>query len=369
MFDIFDEIETQTDLENYKARYFEEEDDSILTQSPPTDVVAFTEQRSCADIYRMYEKGQLDIHPDFQRGEVWTNRAQTLFIDSLLKQLPIPSMCICLDIRSQKRIVIDGLQRITSIVKFLDNKQDWKLASIDDVDRILYGRKVSLLKEQSPEAYELIENVTIPITVIRCDYSKPNHKQYIFQIFYRLNSGGNKLYNQEIRNCIYNGSFNTLLKELARTPKWLEFSDATTSKVDKARSAHEERILRFFAFYNNYQNYNGKLASFLNDYMGTNQDIDDDSRQNFTKLLEETLLIANKIHGRSTSKNVLDAILVGIAKNKEYLKDVDTDVLIDKYNQLMSEPEFSAEALKEGLGATDKVKGRILKSIQHFDND
>ena len=103
--------------------------------------------------------------------------------------------------------------------------------------------------------------------------------------------------------------------------------------------------------------------------MGTNQDIDDDSRQNFTKLLEETLLIANKIHGRSTSKNVLDAILVGIAKNKEYLKDVDTDVLIDKYNQLMSEPEFSAEALKEGLGATDKVKGRILKSIQHFDND
>jgi hypothetical protein len=103
MLDIFEEVETQTDFENYKTRYLEEENDSILTQSPPSDVVAFTEQRSCADIYRMYEKGQLDIRPDFQRGEVWTNRAQTLFIDSLLKQLPIPSMCICLDILNRIR--------------------------------------------------------------------------------------------------------------------------------------------------------------------------------------------------------------------------------------------------------------------------
>ena len=369
MVDLFEEVESLSDLENFKARYQEEEGDPILTQSPPVDVVAFTEQRSCADIYRMYEKGQLDIHPDFQRGEVWTNRAQTLFVDSLLKQLPIPSMCICLDIHTQKRIVIDGLQRITSIVKFLNKNKDWKLALVDDVDKILSGQKVSELKENNAEAYEIIENVTIPITVIRCDYSKKEHKQYIFQIFYRLNSGGNKLYNQEIRNCIYNGSFNTLLKSLARSASWLEFLNTTVNKVDRSRSAHEERLLRFFAFYHNYQNYSGKLASFLNDYMEAHQNIDNDTEQQFTNLLEETLVIANKIQNRSASKNVIEAILVGVAKNKEYLKDIDNDVLNDKYNHLMSESEFSAEALKEGLGATDKLKGRILKAIQIFGND
>ena len=49
--------------------------------------------------------------------------------------------------------------------------------------------------------------------------------KYLFQIFYRLNSGGNKLYNQEIRNCIFQGSLNSLLKELARTPEGYYFAN------------------------------------------------------------------------------------------------------------------------------------------------
>ena len=79
------------EFEELKARTKEENEDVTNTVVPPPDIVAFTEQRSCADIFRMYEKNQLDINSDFQRGEVWTNRAQTLFIDSLMKQLPIPS--------------------------------------------------------------------------------------------------------------------------------------------------------------------------------------------------------------------------------------------------------------------------------------
>ena len=91
------------DFEDLKKRSIEESQDESTSVVPPPDIVAFTEQRSCADIYRMYDKKQIDINPDFQRGEVWTNRSQTLFIDSLIKQLPIPSMCISLDIKTQKR--------------------------------------------------------------------------------------------------------------------------------------------------------------------------------------------------------------------------------------------------------------------------
>ena len=93
------------------------------------------------------EKGQIEISPDFQRGEVWRNSAQTLFIDSLMKQLPIPSMCISLDISSQKRMVIDGLQRISSIIKFLDNKIDWRLSKNEDVDIRISDKKVSEIRK------------------------------------------------------------------------------------------------------------------------------------------------------------------------------------------------------------------------------
>lgn len=360
IFEEFKELEERTN---------EEDNDATNAVVPPPDIVAFTEQRSCADIYRMYEKKQLDINPDFQRGEVWTNRAQTLFIDSLMKQLPIPSMCISLDIKTQKRLVIDGLQRITTIVKFLDETKDWRLAKTSDVDKRISDKKVSEIKNNDNELYDRIENVTIPVTVIRCDYSNKNHMEYLFQIFYRLNAGGNKLYNQEIRNCIYQGPFNNLLKDLARSEQWLSFVNITKEKVDKSRFGNEERILRFFTFYNDYSNYNGKLASFLNDYMGRHLDISDVEKDKYHSIFISTLNIANKLKNKPESKNVADAILVGIATNRNKLASKDSEVFNALYSQIMELPEFSSIELKEGLGSTDKVKNRIEKSIEYFSHD
>lgn len=95
-------IESETspeEIQDMILRTNEEEQDASPSVMPPPDIIAFNEQRSCADIFRMYQKGQIEISPDFQRGEVWRNSAQTLFIDSLMKQLPIPSMCLYIDMR------------------------------------------------------------------------------------------------------------------------------------------------------------------------------------------------------------------------------------------------------------------------------
>lgn len=353
-------------VEEQKVRESEENEDSTSSVEPPSDIVAFNEQRSCADIYRMYVKNQIDINPDFQRGEVWSNKAQTLFIDSLIKQLPIPSMCISLDIKTQKRLVIDGLQRITSIIKFQDVDNEWKLSKTSDVDERLSGKSNKEIQNKNENLFEILENVTIPITVLRCNYDNEEHMKYLFQIFHRLNSGGNKLYNQEIRNCIYQGKFNSLLKELARTNEWLNFADTTLQKVEKARFNNEERILRFFSFYENYKDYQGKLALFLNEYMSKNKILTDRRIMLFKELFLETLSIANKIEDKITSKNVADAILVGIAFNVKTLSEVLPKELNDKYKIIMSQSEFSDDALSEGLGATDKVQARINKAIKIF---
>lgn len=357
------------EFEELKTRTKEENEDVTNTVVPPPDIVAFTEQRSCADIFRMYEKNQLDINSDFQRGEVWTNRAQTLFIDSLMKQLPIPSMCISLDIKTQKRLVIDGLQRITSIVKFLNAANDWRLAKTTDVDDRISGKKVSEIKNKNNDLYDKIENVTIPVTVIRCDYTNQDHMKYLFQIFYRLNTGGNKLYNQEIRNCIYQGPFNSSLKDLARSQRWLSFANITEEKVDKSRFANEERILRFFAFFYNYEKYNGKLAGFLNDYMGDHSKMSDKEINEYKLLFESTLDIANKLDNKPESKNVADAILVGIAKNIKKLSNTDVIKINALYSEIIGSSVFSTEELQEGLGSTDKVINRIKKSIEIFGRD
>ncbi len=366
----FDKEELIESIVEEQQRKEEENKDVADAVIPPPDIVAFNEQRSCADIYRMYEKGQININPDFQRGEVWTPRAQTLFVDSLMKQLPIPSMCICLDINTQNRIVIDGLQRISTIVKFLSPTSNWRLSEIEDVDSRIAGKLVSEIKRDSTKLYETLENLSIPITVLRCDLSKYEHMEYLFQIFYRLNSGGNKLYNQEIRNCIYSGPFNELLKHLAISQVWLEYSGKTKKQVLSGRFANEERILRFFAFYSAYKEYKGRLAGFLNKYMDDNRYLTETEIGTFAGLFERTLRLINpyisSIVYISKSKNLTDALLVGVAKSISILETKSSDELEAMFRDLTAEPEFAEDSVKEDLGGTSKVKNRIEKAIEVF---
>lgn len=336
---------------------------------PPPDIIAFNEMRSCADIYRMFVNGQIDINPDFQRGVVWKNRAQTLFVDSVLKQLPIPSICVSLDGKTQKRLVIDGLQRITTMIKFLDPESKWKLSKIDDVDVKISGKKVAEIRENTSNLVEIFENFIIPVTVIRCDYSRHDHMQYLFQIFNRLNSGGSKLYNQEIRNCIYQGSFNSLIKDLARSNKWCDFAGVTPKKVVLARFGHEERILRFFAFNERWSVYAGRFAAFLNDYMETYKDCNSKQIDDFHILFNETLDIANKIGVNNMTKVVADAVLVGISHNIKKLREETEEHIQARYNELMKIPEFSSTALSQGLSQKEKVIQRIKKAIEVFSRD
>ena len=107
------------------------------------------------------------------------------------------------------------------------------------------------------------ENVSIPVTILRCNLKKPSHREYIFTIFHRLNTGGVTLNNQEIRNCIFQGSFNDLLFKLYKNEKWLQFIGRQNHTGDRFKA--QELILRFFAFYENLEGYEGKLSKFLND--------------------------------------------------------------------------------------------------------
>ncbi len=84
----------------------EEESEKYDSEVPPAEIIAYNELRSCADLFRMAKNKQLVIEPDFQRNYIWSKPDKTRFVDSLIKQLPIPSICISLDFKSQKRLVI-----------------------------------------------------------------------------------------------------------------------------------------------------------------------------------------------------------------------------------------------------------------------
>ena len=347
------------------------EEESLLFESdeselPPSDIVAFNELRSCADLYRMHESGQLTIQPDFQRDIVWTNPAQTRFIDSLVKELPIPSMCISFDHGTGERLVIDGLQRMATILKFLGDKT-WKLSTVADVDSRIAGRTNEYIRGKHRQVYGRIENLTIPVTVLRCDYSKPSHMKYLFTIFHRLNTGGSKLSNQEIRNCIFSGKLNDMLKECA---KHEPFRHLLGLDADKSyRFAYEELVLRFTAFSDKYSDYDGRLSTYLNDYMDKNRNPPAPFLQKRKgRFIEMTEILYDRVYEGAAlpklSKATIEAVLVGVGRNLTRLSDTRGSTIRKRLSDLLKEPEFAPANLKNALTTRDKLIARLRKAEQ-----
>jgi len=345
-------------------------DEADSTELPPADIIAYNELRSCADLFRMHTEGILEIQPPYEREIVWHDSDQTRFIDSLIKQLPIPSMCFSLDYKTERFQIIDGLQRMSTIIRFLKGS-GWTLSTLPDIDHKISGKPVSdFVDRRSPlhSYFTRIQNTSLPVTILRCDYSQHSHTEYIFMIFHRLNSGGTKLTNQEIRNCIYSGPFNEFLKELNHNPSWMSINKMRRTSGYRFRK--EEIILRFFALYDKYQKYEGKLAEFLNKYMSENRYPSDSFLREKQNIFERTVEIINKdmFEGKPPrlSTVLLESILVGIALNIDCIEKQPASDIRSMFAKLLKEDEFSPDVIIEGLARKERVIGRMLTAKRIF---
>lgn len=354
--------ETKKDSEKIKEMEEELRFSSDKEEIPPGDVVVYNELRSAADLFRLEQKGRLEIKPDYQREFVWDTASQTRFIDSLIKQLPIPSMCFSFDNSSQQWKVVDGLQRLSTIMRFFKEGEDWKLSKLEDINQKISGKTPYEISQKFPDLYSRVENITLPINILRVDYSKKAHTEYMFMVFRRLNESGYRLSNQEIRNAVFQGTFNDFIKNLNNDSEiWKKI--VGDSKSDRYKRV--ELILRFFAFYENNSAYKGKLASFLNDYMFKNRNISqveihkkEDIFFNVIDLIGKDPDSIKKFDKASNA--VKEAIFFGIAKNIEHLKNKKN---INSYlNKLLSTEPFSEGNIREAIMKSEKVQNRLSKA-------
>lgn len=351
--------------------FFEEDHEQPI---PPDNVVAYNELRSCADLHRMHASGKLEIQPDFQREVVWNVNEQARFIDSLVKQLPIPSMCFSLDSQTKEWKVIDGLQRMHTITSFLGTG-DWMIAPADDIHHLLRGKTNNQLQNGSSDEkllYSSVQDLSIPITVIRCSYADDLHMRYLFTIFNRLNSGGVRLNNQEIRNCIYSGQFNDMLKSVDRECRpWRTVQGRIWGKMNRFRSV--EVLLRMLAFGASLESYNGNLAGYLNDYMLRASRAQESTLKSTRERIERAAGLAAVVleslgHGKK-SLTFVEGILVGCYSNLESAPDPQDLSARDWANvraeRFLKQPAFDVGA-RYALSSTQTVKERLKQAISAF---
>lgn len=114
---------------------------------------------------------------------------------------------------------------------------------------------------------------------------EPQDDTSIFQVFERLNTGGVVLNGQEIRNCLYEGRFNELLKSLNNHAAW---RDIVGTRGPDKRMRDVELILRFFSVFHNIKRYEKPMKKFLNNFMDANKNISDSKKGQFTSLFKDT---------------------------------------------------------------------------------
>ncbi len=202
----------------------------------------------------------IELDPDFQRRDVWTEVARSKFIESIILNIPIPQ--ILLAARKNERnkfIVIDGKQRLLTIRYFLDGKHGsgriFRLRGMR-VLRELEGRSWEDIKDDEKYSKEFL-NQTIRTVVMR----GWTEEDVLFEIFSRLNSGSVKLSPMELRMSLHPGDF---LRYIIR---WTE----ETRNIQKAmhlsrpdkRMGDVELAIRFLAFKREVMTYRGDLKDYL----------------------------------------------------------------------------------------------------------
>lgn len=152
--------------------------------------------------------GTLEISPKFQRRAVWLEKERSLLIETILNQLPFPEIYIYVetdvDSGKQNYAVVDGQQRVTSILKFLDN--EFPLPKNDTWSGEYF-------RDLTGEAKGQFWDYKIVVRSLR-----QTNDAEIRSLFTKLNTNNIALNDQELRNAKYTGRFKELAERLADNP-------------------------------------------------------------------------------------------------------------------------------------------------------
>lgn len=333
------------------------------------DIASYPSDYTLSGISQMWKDGDILI-PDYQREFVWTMRQSSLLIDSFLSGLPVPPVFFYID-EDNKNLVIDGQQRILSVVFFIEGyfgkestqgkRQVFRLSGLPEKSPY-YNLQFKDLDETLQR--KLKQAVLRAVNIRQLNPTGDSTSAY--HIFERLNTGGTPLKPQEIRNCVFRGEFNKLLKDANKDANWRKILGKPYS--DKHQK-DIELLLRVFSLISSSDTYEKPMKEFLNKAMKKHNSGTTKKVNTFVEVFSEvTELVVSSIgekpfHLRGLiNVAALDSVMsVLIQSNKR----VNFSALQENYSKLLKDKDFN-EYTKINTSDTKTVRDRINKVKEYL---
>lgn len=147
-------------------------------------------------LFRRMEAGEIDLQPDFQRGEVWNEERQRRLIDTILRGWYVPAIHLISEPDTSRDLVLDGQQRLAAIRLFFGDRLsvDGFLSPRDETLEGLHGLLYSSLPDEAQRRVR-----RFPLTVVTLTDHEPEEP---YELFFRLNQHM-ALTPSEKRNALY----------------------------------------------------------------------------------------------------------------------------------------------------------------------
>ena len=162
---------------------------------------------SISDFLGWWERGELTLSPDFQRRKVWSRQGKSSLIDTIVRGMPIPQIFIREIVHTKERRtvrqVVDGQQRLSAILDFIDGKFTVLPSHNSQISNMRYSE----LPEHVQRAI-----LSFPLSV---NILSTSDDAEVLEIFSRMNSYSVTLNRQELLNAKFTGAFKTAMHEIS----------------------------------------------------------------------------------------------------------------------------------------------------------
>jgi Protein of unknown function DUF262 len=306
---------------------------------------------------------QLFYIPPFQRAFVWSQNQCSRFIESLLLGLPVPGIFLFKESDSGKHLVIDGQQRLKSLLYFVGGVINGREFALTELKTKFGGRTYKTLDEADRAR---LDDAVIHATVFKQDLPEGEINS-VYEVFERINTGGIKLSPQEIRSCICHGNFNDYLHRLNENAEWRALYGPKSKRLKDV-----ELILRFLAFYESGSNYKRPMKHFLNDYMKEKRNLTDDQLQEFGDVFVKMVTFVTKTLGnrafrpdRSLNTAVFDSVACALAHRLAAGPEPAPAAALAAYDKLLKNEQF-IEGYIRSTANEENVKLRMDEAKAAF---